>query len=258
VAWAVDNATEDWEDAVIHYLRTYEGRWRAWVTPDAYERSRPPWPPPMGWGARVLGTGDHMEGDAEARISSSPLPISLPSARTFLVAAAFGGAALAVVAAKLTLPIPGTGVVTDPCEIFATTGAGLTGLFGGVVIGLLAGIREPGGIVLASLLAHIAGGLWMGIAYKKLVFEHTEMPTRALGWAGLVALYYYLVVIPGFVIGIASFDPTVYVEYFGDDTPWVRAYLELGEGALPEATLTTLVTTLAYVALPRRHRWPLW
>ena len=80
------------------------------------------------------------------------------------MAAVFGAAALAIVVAGLTIPIPGTGVVTDPREIFTTTGAALTGPFGGVIIGILAGIREPGGIVLASLLAHISGGLWMGLS----------------------------------------------------------------------------------------------
>ena len=88
-----------------------------------------------------------------------------PWLRILLVAAAFGLAALAIVEAGLTIPIPGSGVVTDPREIFTTIGAGFTGPLGGIVIGLLAGFREPGGIVIASLLAHVAGGLWMGLAY---------------------------------------------------------------------------------------------
>ena len=85
--------------------------------------------------------------------------MSLLSVRTLLTAAVFGAAALAVVQAGLTLPIPGSSVVTDPREIFTTTGAGLTGPVGGLIIGILAGIREPGGIALASLLAHVSGGL---------------------------------------------------------------------------------------------------
>ena len=120
-----------------------------------------------------------MAHDANLVEQSSLKRISLPSATIPVVAAVFGAAALAIVVAGLTIPIPGTGVVTDPREIFTTTGAALTGPFGGVVIGILAGIREPGGIELASLLAHIAGGLWMGFSYKKLVREHTQMPLRA-------------------------------------------------------------------------------
>ncbi len=83
--------------------------------------------------------------------------------KILLVAVAFGVAALAIVEAGLTIPIPGSGVVTDPREIFTTIGASFTGPVGGVVIGLLAGLREPGGIMIASLLAHVSGGLWMGL-----------------------------------------------------------------------------------------------
>jgi ABC-type proline/glycine betaine transport system substrate-binding protein len=39
LAWAVENAIgDDWERAAVHYFRTYEDRWRGWVTPEAYER----------------------------------------------------------------------------------------------------------------------------------------------------------------------------------------------------------------------------
>ena len=178
--------------------------------------------------------------------------------QVLLVAAAFGGAALAVVAAGLTLPIPGTGVVTDPREIFATTGAGLTGPYGGLIIGILAGIREPDGIVLASLLAHVTGGLWMGLSYKKLVYEHLEMPARVLGWMAIVVVYYYVFAVPGFVIGLAAWYPDIYSEFFGEGTSMIKAYYELGRGARPEVLLTLVVTTLAYLALPRRRRSPLW
>ncbi|RPJ27517.1 MAG: hypothetical protein EHM33_07730 [Chloroflexi bacterium] len=51
---------------------------------------------------------------------------------------------VAAVLAGLTIPIPGTPVVTDPREIFTTIGASLTGPIGGIVIGILAGIAESG------------------------------------------------------------------------------------------------------------------
>ena len=38
VAWAVQNAVEDWERAAIYYLQNCEDRWKAWVTPDAYDK----------------------------------------------------------------------------------------------------------------------------------------------------------------------------------------------------------------------------
>ena len=37
MAWAIQNAVEDWDKAAIYYLSNYEDRWRTWVTPDAYD-----------------------------------------------------------------------------------------------------------------------------------------------------------------------------------------------------------------------------
>ena len=184
--------------------------------------------------------------------------LSFLSVKALLTAAVFGAAALAIVEAGLTIPIPGTGVVTDPREVFTTIGAGLTGPAGGVVIGILAGIREPGGLMFASLLAHISGGLWMGLAYKIIVYRYLEMPVRLVGWIFLVLTYYYVFAIPGFVIGQALFDSQGFAEAYGAGTSLFRAYVTLGRGVLPEALLTTLVTTLVFVALPRRNRRPLW
>ena len=199
-----------------------------------------------------------MQEDSGIQNQPSPTALSLFSVKALLVALVFGLAALAVVVAALTIPIPGTGVVTDPREIFTTTGAALTGPLGGILIGVLAGIREPGGVVYASLLAHIAGGLWMGLAYKKLVHRYLDMPAMCGGWIVLVLSYYYLFVIPGFVIGQSPFYPQGFIESYGAETSLIRAYAILGRGAVPEALLTTLVTTLVFIAMPRRHRSPLW
>src|SRR5688500_8652429 len=124
---------------------------------------------------------------------------------TLLVASVFGLVALTIVLAGFVIPIPGTGVVTDPREIFVTIGAAHTGPLGAIIIGILAGILEPGGIPLASLLGHIAGALWMAFAYKKFVYERMEMPSRLIGWAILIIIYFYLFVLPGFVIGLTAF-----------------------------------------------------
>src|ERR687890_93504 len=88
---------------------------------------------------------------------------------TLIVAIVFGLVVLTIVLAGFTVPIPGTGVVTDPREIFVTIGSALTGPLGALVIGFFAGIVEPGGIPLASLLGHIAGGLWMAFAKGVMV-----------------------------------------------------------------------------------------
>lgn len=166
-----------------------------------------------------------------------------------IVALVFGLIALAIVLAGLTIPIPGTGIVTDPREIFVTFGSGLTGPFGALVIGVLAGIAEPGGIPLASLLGHIAGALWMAFAYKKLVYERMQFPSRLAGWAILIVIYYYVFVVPGFVIGLAAF--------YGEADP-LGLYVTLSKGVIIEMLITTTVTTLAMLALPQRYQKPLW
>lgn len=183
---------------------------------------------------------------------------ALVSARVIVIALIFGVIARVIVEAQLTIPIPGTGVVTDPREIFTTIGAGLAGPIGGVLIGILAGIREPGGIQLASLLAHISGAVWVGFAYKKLVYERLRMPVMLLGWSGLVLTYYFVVVIPGFVIGLNLFCRADYAGSFGETASLLQAYASLGRGVVPEALLTTMITTLVMVALPKKYRRPLW
>jgi hypothetical protein len=166
-----------------------------------------------------------------------------------IVAVVFGLVVLTIVLAGFTIPIPGTGVVTDPREIFVTIGSALTGPLGALIIGFFAGIAEPGGIPLASLLGHIAGALWMTFAYKKLVYERLRMPARLLGWIVLIMIYYYVFVVPGFVIGLVAF--------YGEPD-LVGLYLALAKGVLVEVLITTIVTTLALLALPQKYHRPLW
>ncbi len=184
------------------------------------------------------------------KVESTKKP--LLSARQVGMAAAFGGAALALVLAGVTIPIPGTPVVTDPREIFTSIGASLTGPIGGIVIGLLAGIAEPG-IPLASLLAHIVGGVFNGFVYKNVSwrFKDNKVVSLAL-WAVQIFVYYVLVVIPLFAVGLMAFYPDP--EYGG-----FFAFLgALEVGAMPEALITTTVTTIIMAALPERYRRPLW
>jgi glycine betaine/proline transport system substrate-binding protein len=37
-AWAKENEIEDWEKAAVWYMRTYDDRWKTWVTDDAYTK----------------------------------------------------------------------------------------------------------------------------------------------------------------------------------------------------------------------------
>jgi hypothetical protein len=192
---------------------------------------------------------------AEIAPSSVPQSTGLISRTALIVAAVFGVAALLVVIAGLHVPIPGTEVVTDPRELFTTLGSGLTGPVGALLIGILAGIMEPGGLAPASLIGHIAGCLWMGFAYKLLVQRYLEGFLRYVGWAALVVVYYAIFVVPGFIIGFMLFHPDVFAE-LGDSFP--AAYSALMTGVIPEMTLTTIITTVVMILLPSRYKKPLW
>jgi hypothetical protein len=178
--------------------------------------------------------------------------------RALLVATVFGLVASAIVLAGLTIPIGGTDIVTDPREIFTTLGAALTGPAGGVIVGVLAGLPEPNGIPLAGVLAHVAGGFWMGVSYKKLVYERFEVPALLAGWAVLVVAYYFVFLVPGFVIGVRVFYGQAFTTVFDEATSLAGAYMALARGAVPEVVLTTVFTTLVVLALPRKYRRPLW
>lgn len=174
------------------------------------------------------------------------------STQTLGVAVAFGGAALAIVLAGITVPIPGTPVVTDPREIFTTTGAALTGPAGGVVIGLLAGIAEPD-IPLAGLLAHVVGGVFLGFTYKNLSWKYrAKARLSQLLWILQIMAYYALIVVPLFAVGLVVFYPS---SEYGSFLELLGA---LERGASWEMLITTAVTTIGLSALPSRYRRPLW
>ncbi len=187
---------------------------------------------------------------ADNKVESSKQP--LLSARQVGVAAAFGGAALALVLLGVTIPIPGTSVVTDPREIFTTIGASLTGPVGGIVVGLLAGLAEPG-IPAASILAHVLGAVFNGLVYKNLSWRFRSNKAVSLVlWALQVVLYYVLFAVPLFTVGILLFYPDP-----GNGT-FAALYTAILTGVVPEVAIATVVTTIIMAALPERYRRPLW
>jgi hypothetical protein len=179
------------------------------------------------------------------------------SFKTILISLAFGTGALLIMLSRIVIPIPGTQAVTDPRELMVTVGSALTGPLGGILIGLMAGIMEATqAIRLQSMLAHAISGLWMGISYKLLVYNHPRINTL-LGWAALVLLYYFAFLVPLSVLLIYP-DRQVFTLFYGEGLSVFQAYLLLAKAAAPEALFTTLITTLVMVALSKRYRRPLW
>lgn len=186
----------------------------------------------------------------EAQVESTKKP--LLSARQVGYAAAFGGVGLAIILAGFTIPIPGTVMVSDPREIFTTIGASLTGPIGGMIVGLLSSVADPT-IQIASILAHILGGVYNGFVYKHASwrFKDNKVVSLAL-WAAQVMVYYVFVIVPLLVAGLLIFFP---------DPEYGGFFAMLGAievGAIPEAIFTTIVTTVIMAALPEKFRRPLW
>ena len=186
----------------------------------------------------------------ETQVESTKKPIL--SARQVGIAAAFGGCALAIILAGITIPIPGTVLVTDPREIFTTIGASITGPFGGIVIGLLSAIADPS-IQIVSIIAHVLGGIYNGLVYKHASWRFKENKVVSLAlWAAQVLVYYFVIIVPLIVLGLMVFFPD---PEYGGFFPFL-GMIEVG--AVPEAILTTIVTTIVMAALPEKYRRPLW
>jgi len=177
----------------------------------------------------------------------------LISARAIGYAAAFGAGALLVVALGLTFPIPGLNVVTDPRESFVTLGGAFSGPIGAIIVGVLAGILEPGTPPIVSIIAHFGGALFMAIYYKYLVWRMRDNRPAFLGlWIVGVLLYYELIVVPLFTIGLVVFFPDPeYGGFFG-------LLVFLWGAVIVEMVLTMVITTIVHAAVPARFRRPNW
>lgn len=179
------------------------------------------------------------------RSTQSPRWISLTG---LIVAIASGGFALLIVLAHLTIPIPGTDIVTDPREIFVIIGSAISGPIGAVIIGVLAGIGIAN-FPLASIAAHIVGALTVSLVYPML---HRRFSGAAyyLACSGLIFAYYYVLLMPVFLISRA-------VLYPGNSVS-LQMYIQIAGGAWNEVLLTMLITLLVAAIMPGRFRKPLW
>jgi len=158
-----------------------------------------------------------------------------------------------------SIRLPGTEVVTDPREMFVTMGAALTGPLGGALIGFMCGVFDPTpGWTVIVMIYHAAGGLWIGFAYKKLIYRHLKMPLLLAGWLGSVAVYYYGFLVPISIYLTYAVQPALFEKIFGETSPSLGLLVTLYKFLVPEAVLTSLVTLLVLLALPAKYRRPLW
>lgn len=167
------------------------------------------------------------------------------------IAAVTGLVAFTLVFLQITVPIPGTNVVTDPREVAVILGAAISGPVGAILVGVLAGIAVPDGNALASIVSHVLAGIMITLVYRSLTQVLRRSTFRfAILWGLSVAAYFYVVLMPSFILTHNLYHPEPY-----DFWP---VYATIARGALGEAILTVTISTAVMVVLPRRYRRPLW
>lgn len=175
--------------------------------------------------------------------------------RALCVALVCGLAALLVMVGQLTLLVPGTQVVTDPREVITTLGAALTGPWGALLIGPLAGACEPTlGLAWVSMVQHTLACLWIALAYRRWVAPQPRLALRLGVWLGLVAVYYLVCFFA--LAFLPLLQPSLFARLYSGAGPW-HAFGRLASGARIEFLLTAGVTTVMLYALPKRWRRPL-
>ncbi len=126
-----------------------------------------------------------------------------------LAVAAFGAAAFLVRWANFTIPVIGNTMRVDAKEVFVTLGAAITGPIGGFIIGVmgeLSVLSSPYGLGIITSIAHIGGGIMVGLLYRVL-YNRTRMPTLLVGWSVVLLAYYFIFLIPIFLVILMAFQP---------------------------------------------------
>ncbi len=169
-----------------------------------------------------------------------------------LVAAVTGLVALVLVILKITVPIPGTDIVTDPREVVVTLGAAISGPVGALLVGILAGLgEEQRDTVLASIVTHVVAGAVLAVIYWQLIKVLRKSAYRfVVLWMLSIAVYYFGLLIPTYFL--------TYNLYHAEKIPFGPAYVEIARAFTVEVIMTAVLTTVLLLLLPRRYRRPLW
>lgn len=178
--------------------------------------------------------------------------------KAFWIAVATGTISLISIITNVHFYIPGTNALSDAREIFNSLGAAISGPIGGIIIGAISCLISPTDELRYYIIfQHWMSAVWIGWAYKKLVYEKIGMPNLAWAWILLIFVYYIPSYIPVYFITYFFF-PNVYISFVGGSFPPIESLLKLYYGWIPEIIFTTVYTTLIIFALPEAYRKPLW
>lgn len=165
------------------------------------------------------------------------------------LAAAFGGAALAVVLGGLMFPLGPGGLVVDPRMPFAFVGAALTGPVGAIIVGFLAGV---GRIPFYNVPFHVIGEVvFFGIPYKYVYNWAKSLKMRIVLFNVLTFFYYFP--------WETGYWPIV-VAYFMTKAPEtvVPLYFSYLPAMTAEMIAAMIIQSVILAVLPERIRRPQW
>lgn len=168
--------------------------------------------------------------------------------KSILIGLIAGLAAFFIVQQKFYIPIPGTTTHTDPREIFTILGSALGGVPASLIIAFLAGIAVDESARFASIFAHILSALFVTLLYNYVVYKLNAFKL-AVGWLFTITANLYLVLAPGYLIGLALFT--------SNPPDFLSTYLSIINGAQIEFLYTIIITTAIILALPKNLRKPI-
>jgi PAS domain S-box-containing protein len=175
-----------------------------------------------------------------------------------ILAIIFGLIKLLTVYLGIRVYLPGSIGSTDPGEIFNLIGAAITGPAGGIIISIISIIKvsQPD-FRIYIFITHLVSIVFIGIAYKKLLYERYDMPLFSIVWLALILIYYFLSVEVMNSL-YYFFYPSLYYKLAGANISLLQSMLNNFLNYLPEIFLTAVITTLILIALPDKYRKPLW
>ncbi len=180
------------------------------------------------------------------------------SIKSVLTAIFFGLVSMFTVLAGIHVYLPGSVSTTDPREIFNSIGSALTGPIGGIIISAISTLfAAPPEYKTYIFFTHFISAIWIGWAYKKLIYDKYEMPMLAFGWIVLMIIY-YLLSTEILIIASYFFIPSLYTELVGRQAPFIQSSLKYLYDYIPEFFFSTAISSLIIIALPFKFRKPLW
>lgn len=180
------------------------------------------------------------------------------SRNSLILSVVFGLMSLLTVWSGIQFNLPGTGVATDPREIFNAIGSALSGPVGGIIIAVLSTLKGSNpDLYLYITFQHIVSAVWVGWAFKNLGYKKFRMPALAGIWIFIMFVYYFPAYIPGYTL-LYLFNPELWHKFVGPDFNFWSATIKIFSGWMPEIILTTFFTTMCIVAIPHNYRKPQW